>query len=123
MALQSELSRRQPQGGAHPFPLLIAQPPGPPRSLPFSKTCQPVGFETVNPILDRARRVPQPLRHLRAGHPLRDQQHAMQTMIVAGLLGTADLVLQSQHDIGGVGNRQSSHVSMNAQICGTRNYL
>src|SRR5512143_1470804 len=40
----------------------------------------------------------------------------MQSMIVARFLGAADLVLQSERDVGGVGNRQCSHVSMKAQI-------
>jgi hypothetical protein len=38
----------------------------------------------------------------------------MQSMIVAGFLGAADLVLQPEHDLGGVGNRQSSHAYMKA---------
>jgi len=123
IGLQSEMLRRQPQSGTNQFELLIAQAAGAPRTLPFPKPRQPVGLETVNPILHRAPRIAQPPGHLRAGQSLRHQQHALEAMMVAGFLGPADLVFESEHDIGGVGNRQISHVSMRAQFRIMRNYL
>jgi hypothetical protein len=54
MALQAEVLRRKPQSGSHQFQLRRVQSARPSWSLPFPKTCQSAGFETVNPILYRA---------------------------------------------------------------------
>jgi hypothetical protein len=69
---------------------------------PGSFSLQPSGpallLETPHPIFHPARCLTQQARHFRARQSLRQQQDSMETVILAGFFGTANLVLQSEKD-------------------------
>src|SRR5206468_9775474 len=79
------------------FALLLTQPAGASGSFSLGQTTQSLLLETVNPVLDGTRCVPQKPCYFRAGHTLRDQQNAMQPVIAARLVRTLDLLLQAKH--------------------------
>ena len=79
------------------FDLFLTQPAWASRPFSLCQTSQSLLLETVNPILDGTRRITQKPCYFRAGHPLGDQQNAMQPVIVARLVRTLDLLLQPKH--------------------------
>ena len=103
--------------------VLLIQPTGPPGTIAFYQPSQPLLIEMVHLIFDGPRCVTQPPRHLWTGHALCYQQDAVQAVIVAGLLGTLDILLQAQHGCS-IGNPQWwSHDSRRAPFPPMRNYL
>jgi hypothetical protein len=83
---------------AHPathfLQLLGGQPGRATRMVAFGQTGQPLPIKAPYPIDQRARRVAKEVGHLFATHPGSDEQDAMQTMIIAGVLMTVNLLLQ-----------------------------
>ena len=109
IAAQPGLPRRLAKSRADLFQLLLIQAPGPPSSLSLAQTYQALLLATANPILHRPRRVAQQPGHLGAGHSLGYQQHTVEAVVVAGILGASDLILQSEDDAVRVGYAQWSH--------------
>jgi hypothetical protein len=106
--------RRRGSISQHPLHLLqlcCVQPSRSAWTLSLGQAGQPVLLELMHPSLHGARRVAQQPPHLRAGHPLCYQEHPMQAVVIARLLGPANLILQSQHDHVGVGDGQGLHAS------------
>lgn len=93
------------------------------RSSAFLQTGQSGATVGTNPILDGARSIAQHVCRLPAGHALRNQQHAVQAVIVAGLVGAADLDLQGQNRQVRLRNGQWLHANMKPRFCSRRNYL
>ena len=120
---QASLARHAAQNGVDLLELLMAQPPGPPRSLALQQSGQSHLLELMDPILYRSRGVPQQFRRLRAGHALRYKQHTVEPVIIARFFRASDLILQSEHDGCGVRDAEWSHSSMRPEIAGMRNYL
>lgn len=92
------------QRSANRINLRRRQATRPTRALAFHQACKTLALEPVDPILNRARRIPQKSRCLWALHPLGHQEHGMQPMVVARFLGPSDLILQSEHDSRSIGN-------------------
>ena len=62
--------------------------------IAFSQTTQPLVVKASHPIDEGAGRVAKQSGHLFATHARGHQQHAVQPVIVAGVLMTVDLLLQ-----------------------------
>jgi hypothetical protein len=60
----------------------------------FLKSGKSTLFKTLHPILDRPTSPPKQLGHLTAGKSGTDQQHSVQSVIIPGLPGPEDLLLQ-----------------------------
>ena len=67
----SRVTRLGPQNPIDLFHLLLVQPTGTAGPFSFRQASQALLVETMNPILDRTRRVAQQASHLRARHALR----------------------------------------------------
>jgi hypothetical protein len=103
--------------------LLVRQARRAARSSAFLQAGQAHAIVGANPILNGARSIAQHECRLPAGHALRNQQHAVQAVIVAGLVGAADLVLQGQNRQVRLRNGQWLHTNMKPRFCSMRNYL
>ena len=62
--------------------LLFVQAGRPARSLAFRDSGQPLRLKALHPIHNRPWRITQKLRHVGTGHPLRDKQNPMKSVIV-----------------------------------------
>jgi hypothetical protein len=109
-----------PQNLPNDLQVLISQASRPTRATPLLKASQPGTFKVSNPILQCAWSVPKDVGCLPAGHALRDKQDSMQTVIVAGLIRPADLVLQRQNENRCIGDRQWPHTNMKPLFCSVR---
>lgn len=67
-----------------------------PRSLPFGQPCQARFLEMVYPILHGTRRISQDAGGLPTTHAVRDQEHAVEAVIVTRFTRAANLILQSK---------------------------
>ena len=112
IAAQARLPRRLAKSRVDLFQLLLIQAPRPPSPLSLAQTCQALALETVNPILHRPRRGAQQPGHLGTGHSLRHKQHTVEPVVVAGILGAPDFILQSEDDAVPLGYAQWSHALM-----------
>ena len=94
-------------------------------SLPgrLRQSAQSFRVETPDPVLDGPGGVSQIPRRLPRTEPLRDHQHGMQPVVVAGVLGSADLVLQNQGHHFGIFNFEGSHADTIRRPASMRNYL
>jgi len=113
---QTNLPRRVTQDSIHPCQLFFGQASRPSRSFPLQQSCQTVSFKTTHPILHRPWPIAQKMGHLRTGHTLGDQEHPMETMIVARFFRTANLILQTEDNGGRVDNGKWFHPSMKPHI-------
>ena len=120
---QTQLTRHPVQRRVDFLELLFTEAPRTAGSLSLAQAGQTFLFKTAYPILDRSWCVAQQSRHFRTGHPLRDQQYAVQAMVIPRFLRSSDLILQSQHNGGGIRNAKWSHSSMRSQLLTMRNYL
>lgn len=111
VAPKAGLPRGVPQHSLDPSQVLPGQPPRAPRTRPFGQAGQAARFKSVDPVLDGARRVTQQSRNVGTAHTVSDQEHAVQPMIVPRLLGATDLILETENDRRGVGNREGFHSS------------
>lgn len=111
------------QRGTNGIHLRRCQAARPARPLTLHKASKTLAFKPVDPILHRARRIPQQARHRWALHPLGHQEHSMQPMVVARFLGPPNLILQSKHDGRSIGNAQWFHASMTPYPVMMRKYL
>ena len=93
---QARLRRSLPKSHLHPGPLRRTQTRRPACALAFGQTSKARGFEAMHPILDGARRVAQRAGRLSTAQALRDQQHAVETVIITRFIGPTDFILQSQ---------------------------
>ena len=101
----------------------LSQTSRPSRATTLLKARQAGTFKISDPILQRAWGVPKHGGRLSASHALRDKQDSMQTVIVAGLIGPTDLVLQCQNHHGRINDRQWPHTNMKPRFCSMRNNL
>jgi hypothetical protein len=92
-------------------------------AFPLHQSGEPSGLEASHPIFRGSWSIPQKPRDLGTGHPLGDQQHTMQSVIIARFLRTANLILQSQYDARGISDLQWFHVPMKPHLTLIRNYL
>ncbi len=120
---QSRLFRRLPKYLPDDLQVLLSQASRPSRAGALLKPSQAGAFKVPNPILQSAWGVPKHCGCLPAGHALRDKQDSMKAVIVAGLIGPADLVLQCQNHHGRIGDRQWPHTNMKPRFCSMRKYL
>ena len=74
----------------------------------IAQSLQAIGLEPMDPILDRPQRVAEQRGDVGARHPLRDQQHPMQAVIVPRIRGTTNLVLQTEYN-GRVRHEERAH--------------
>ena len=122
-APQADLARGAAEHLIHLLQLRVIQPPGTPGAFPFEQSGQTSFFKASNPILYRSGRVSQQSAGLRTGHALSDQQNSMEPVIIAGFLGTTNLVLKPKNDSGCISNLEWSHAFMKPQFFVMRNYL
>jgi hypothetical protein len=62
-------------------------------------------LKTVHPVFHAARAIAQKAGHFGTTQTLGDQQNAVQAMVLARLIGTANLVLEGQNHFFGIGDR------------------
>jgi len=120
---QADIARRATQHRIHLPQLRPAQTPGTSGAFPLHQSGEPSGLKASNPILYRSWGIPQNPTDLGTGHPLGDQQHPMQPVIIARLFRTANLILQSQNDTCSISDFQWFHVPMKPHLAAIRNYL
>ena len=114
---------RAPKRPTHALQVGFGQPPRAALAGAFGQRRQAGVFEPAHPIFDGPRRIAQQLGDLRTGHALRDQQHAVQPVVVPRLAGSANLVLQPRDDLGCLRNRESVHAAIRPEPPSMRNYL
>ena len=120
---QAHVARSLTQNSIHLQQLGLAQTPGTPRAWPLGQPGQTLGLKAPDPVLYRARGVPQQATHFWTGCPLGHQQNPMEPVVVSRFFRTANLVLQSQDHSLGIGNLKWSHAYMKPQGFRMRNYL
>lgn len=85
-------------------------------------------LETMDPVLDRPRALPQKGCNVIGAHTGASKKHTVELMVIAGFLGSLDLVLDCEsHDIR-IRNFQASHDGflsepIISEIIIMRNYL
>lgn len=89
--------------------LFLLQPRRTPRPLAIDQAGQPLLLEAMHPVLHCPWRIPQQASYLATTHPLGYQQQSMQTVIVACLLRTSDLILQSEDHSISIRDLEFSH--------------
>ena len=120
---QAYLARHAVQDSVNLLQLLLAQSPWPARPFSFAQSRQPLFLESSHPILYRARGITEQFRYLRAGYSVGYQKYSMEPVIVAGFVGSSDLILQSENHGGRIFNREWLHIPMKPQVTSIRNYL
>jgi len=120
---QSEVPGGLAQGSVDLSEMGFAQAPWAARTRAFGQPCETLGFKTSHPVLDGAWGVTQQTPHFWTGRPLGHQKYTMETMIIARLFRTANLVLQPEDHRFRIINSQWSHADMKPQFSCTRNYL
>lgn len=118
----SRIARLGPQNPIDLLHLLFVQPTGTTGPFSFRQASQALLVKTMNPILDRTRRVAQQAGHLRARQALRYQEDTVQPVVVPRLLRPLNFLLQTQHR-SGIGYHEWSHDSRRARSGLMRNYL
>ena len=103
--------------------LVIVQAPWTTGTLCVDQSCQALGFEAAYPISHRSGRITQEVAYLSTAHALGDQQQAMQSVVVACLGGTLDLVLDRKDHGFGIGYRELFHSRKVTTLAIMRNYL
>ena len=71
--------------------------------------------------MDGARGIPEHPADLGGGHSLGHQKESVEPMVVPGLIGTADLILEGEDHILGVRDGERAHRT--SKVPCTRNYL
>src|SRR3954451_14816448 len=65
----------------------------------------------MNPVLHRAWRIPEKMRHLGACQTLGDEQDPMEAVPIPGFLGSTDLILQPEDEFLRVSNNKRLHAT------------
>jgi hypothetical protein len=66
----------------------------------------------MNPVLHAPSRIAQQGGDLGTGHSLGNEEHAMESVVVARLVRTTNLILQPQNDAGGIGDLERLHATI-----------
>lgn len=77
----------------------LRQPTGTTGMNAFGEARQPLLIELADPILNALGRVAQEPAHLRCGHSLSHEEESVEAMVVSGLVGPADLILQGEDHV------------------------
>ena len=104
IAAQAKILRSPAQSSIHCLQLFFTQAPGASRPFPFQQARQAILLESMNPILNGPGRIAEQLGDLQATHSLSDQQQSVQTMVIARLRRTTDLILEPQDDCSTTGS-------------------
>jgi hypothetical protein len=104
-----KLPRVSPQIAVNGLPLRTANTPRAAFPFPFAETRKSALFETLNPSFHSARVLPENISNLITGEPLRYQQDAMQSVIIAGFFGSQDFLLHCNTHNLGIGDLQFTH--------------
>ncbi len=123
VAAQTEIGRPTAKGGLYFGNLAHIQSRRTPRSLPFLQSSQSFPLKAMHPVFHCSGTITKQIPHLATTHSLGNEQHAMQTMVIAGFRASPDLVLQSKNNRRCISNRQRFHEFMIAQFYIIRNYL
>jgi hypothetical protein len=104
------------------IPLLCCQPSWPTGPPTIAQTSKAVPFKTANPALNSGRVLPKETPNLRATQTATDQQHSMKSMVIPSLLGSRNLLLNSNAHNGSIGYLKFSHPAalLNATVTGGR---
>jgi len=87
------------QGGLDPLQLRSAQSTWAAGSLPVGKARQAVALEALHPVLHRPGRVAQKSPDVWAGQTVGNQKNAVQSVVVPGVRGAANLILEAQDHV------------------------
>jgi hypothetical protein len=82
------------------------------RTATFLKACKPAPLKALHPILDGSSALAEQPGDLSTRKSRRDEQNSVQSVIIAGLLGTQDLLLQGYSHNLGVLDLQLSHIGL-----------
>jgi len=121
VGVDSVLARRVPQNLRCNVELLRGQPGR--SALPgrLSQASQPFCVEAVDPVLDRSRGISQKRCRFPGTQPLRNHQDCVKSMVIPGMLRSADLVLESQDHHISIFHFECSHVNTVSQHSPMRN--
>jgi hypothetical protein len=120
-ALQSEFGRIFSQGRFNCSELLFGQSTGTPWPLSIDQACKTLIFKPVDPVRDCPGCIAQDLSNLPATLSLRDEKHGVESVIVAGFLGTANFVLDSHNHVFGIGDCECFHGATMPRLYQMRN--
>lgn len=110
-ALQSEFGRIFSQGRFNRGELHFVESTGTPGPLSVDQTCKTFIFKPVDPVRDCPGCIAQDPSNLPATLSLCDEKHGMEAVIVAGILGTANFVLDGHNHVFGIGDCECFHGS------------
>jgi len=109
--LESAIKGTPPERLTDLFQLLIAEPSRSAGSIAVGQAGKAFLFEPMHPIGYSAWSISQEHGDFGAVHSLRNQQHAVQSMVVTGFIRSTNLILQGQNDILGLGKMDFPHSS------------
>jgi hypothetical protein len=81
-------------------------------TIPFAKPGKPTLYKALHPILCWPTPLPKRLGHLTAGRSGKDQQHAVQSLIMSGLIGPEGFLLQGDSHNACILDFQFSHIGL-----------
>jgi hypothetical protein len=91
------------------------------RALALGETRESFFLEPTNPVLNGTRGIPEHSTDVRGGHPLGHEEEPVKPVIVPGLIGPSNLVLEGEDHILGVRDGEGTHGASKG-LC-IRNYL
>ena len=106
---KADLGWRGSQGRLNFCQLTITQPTGTSRSLSLGQARQSVRFKSLNPVYDTAGRVPQQFGDFRAGYALGNEEHSVESRVVARSVVAPDLILEGHNHVFFVGDAECFH--------------
>ena len=99
IATEPEIAWGFSQSATNLLQLLITESSWSTRPVPICQPGKAFYFKSVNPVSNGPGGIPQEQGNFCATQPLRNQQYAMQPMIVTGFIRPTNLILQGQNDI------------------------
>jgi hypothetical protein len=109
IARQAKVSRRPSQGSINLSKLTITEPPRTSRAFSLHQPCQSLFLEAAYPVGYGSWAITQQLGNMATAHPFSHQKYAMQPVVVPGLLGPTNLVLEPHNYCLCIGDYQLSH--------------
>ena len=103
IGIHAKSSRRLPHPSAHFLQLLGGEPGRSPGMVSLRQTGQPVELKMLHPIGERARGVSKEPGGLLATHSRSNKQHAVEPVIVSGILMAIDFLLEHSPAVLGCG--------------------
>ena len=119
---ESDVLRTSSKCRLHGLQLSFREPVGASGVNSFGETRQALLVELADPVLNAPGGISEKATHLGGRHPLSHEEESVETIVVSGLVGAADLILQGEDHTLGVRYGQRSHDGLRPTSW-IRNYL